>query len=179
VVRRTGQSPEFRLPLDYDQFIAEIRELLEQGRSLFDVEEVRNDPVFRRWRKRLLFALHSIEDKGHKVPCQAESRSFSGSSYAPLESEHIRAYRRDLRDTLDELRFLVDNYAKYGEPPVTLDITDQNPIQTPEKVPLVRMSDRLNTTGWLIVTGIVLAIFGVAFALGHWLCRTGLTCPGA
>jgi hypothetical protein len=103
--------------MNYTDFIDEIKPLLEEARTLFDLEQLHDDPAFRKWRHRLTTTITSIEEKNYWIDCDVASRSFDIFTYSFVsKKERTAAYNRDLQDTINELETIIDHFEKYGVP---------------------------------------------------------------
>jgi hypothetical protein len=108
--------------MNYDDFINELIPLLDEGRSLFDLEHLHQNPRFRKWRQRLTSTIDAIESHGYEIDCNVKSRIFQVASYGSVNKrDHIAAYNRELQDTINELETIIQYHKKYGDPKVRRD----------------------------------------------------------
>lgn len=103
--------------MKYKDFITEIKPLLEEARSLFNADQLHENPQFRKWRHKLTTKINTIDEQGYWVNCGVESRSFDIMTYSSVsKKERLDVYNRDLQDTINELETVIDDFNKYGDP---------------------------------------------------------------
>jgi len=100
--------------MKYRDFINEIRELLSVEGNLYNLPNTDQDTDFREWRNKLTSYIALIEQEGYIVICGVRIRSF-GAGYKK-DTTRLDMYNTELRDTLNQLRVLVESYDKYGAP---------------------------------------------------------------
>jgi len=105
----------------YEQFVNEIRALLNEGKNLRGAQKRDQDPSFRKWRLKLQDNIRRIKDQGFEVNCKSKYRNYGASSdeYFGSSSDALNSlYNRELEDTLNELNLIVENFDKYGPPKI-------------------------------------------------------------
>lgn len=102
--------------MKYKQFIAALEPLIEETNHLFDREELDEGQEFRRWRHQVTDMICRIKDEGYTVDSSMSGRYFDNTYYMATKQERLDAYNRDLRDTVDELKAIVEKYSQFGEP---------------------------------------------------------------
>src|SRR4051812_24489158 len=102
----------------YQDFINELCELVAAGEQLYSVITTHNDAGFRAWRHRAESLVQEAKDLGYRLPgnCKSDTRAYRAIFYGASIQTNITALKKELDDSLIELRFLIDNYKKYGEP---------------------------------------------------------------
>lgn len=97
----------------YYTFIVELKALYEQGSTFPSNQHSANNPKFREWKLRLTELLQRVNRLGYdSFSCAVASRRFTSIN----ESAKGRVFYQHLSDTLNELKLILDNYEKYGEP---------------------------------------------------------------
>lgn len=102
--------------MKYSRFIDALEPLIEEGRTLFDREELDEDQDFRRWRHQVTGLVRRMKDEGYPVDSSMAGRYFDEPYYMATRQERLDAYNRDLRDTVNELEAIVAGYRQSGEP---------------------------------------------------------------
>lgn len=108
-----------RTPVNYKQFIDELGPLLTEARGLSRLPTLHEDLRFRKWRHQVQDLLRQIKEQGYSVNCSVAHRAFDerGSyTFTPSDQDRLRAYERDLGDTINELQTIIGNYEKFAEP---------------------------------------------------------------
>jgi len=153
--------------ITYEGFIADLRPLLNEIATLCDAKATHEDPTFRRWRNDLQSLLRQIKQAGYELPCVVHSadRYFGGISNFG-QPTGFRAYQRDLDDTANELRVVIDAYQRYGEPlrigamrsPLNAE------LKAPQIVTLAWLWDHVPAKLWVVALSALVA----AFSLGYF-----------
>lgn len=103
--------------MNYNDFIDELKPLLEEARTLFDVSEIHQNPQFRKWRHQLTTTIGIIQNQDYWIDCDIESRTFQVASYDSISKrEQIAYYNQELQDTINELEIIIQHFQKYGDP---------------------------------------------------------------
>ena len=107
--------------LKYDQFLREVANFIEEGDRLFlNKQRSHESPDFRKWRVRLEIRLEQAQREYEvTVPVNSSSRNYGGG-FADFDIDvayTVRQFDRDLSDTLNELRLILDHHKTDGEPP--------------------------------------------------------------
>lgn len=139
--------------LTYNQFIDELRPLIEEGRGLAHLKRMHEDPAFRKWRYEVTDLIDRIEDATYAVNCSIRERRFDerGSyTYNPAQNERLAAYDRDLQDTLVELETIVSRFDKFGEPKgaETAPVAEE-PSYSPQEASGVTLTEKIKKH-WLV-----------------------------
>jgi hypothetical protein len=74
-------------------------------------------------------------------------------------------------DSLGELRFLVQQFDKYGVPSVPAPKSSQQPsvsLASPDKVTVRWLIDNVPVSGWVIVFGLIVGLFSAGYAAGQY-----------
>lgn len=162
---------------DYATFIEELRERDAEVPELMAKHALHKDMDFQRWKHAVIDAIQRIEAQNYVIHCDVVHRRFSllisfGQS-TPREQRQY--FQNDLGQTQIELRQLIDNFEKYGDPraqakepedavefgakPATLVLPPQITIQwVMEHVPV---------SWWCTAGGIVFASFMGGVSIGH------------
>jgi hypothetical protein len=163
--------------MTYEQFIKELRELIIAGEGFRGYASA-GTREFRDWRYRAEMVVRGIQAQGYIVPGAFGSAGrVYRPTWAPAKAEVIRAvFDRELGDSLTELRFIVEDFEKYGAPRspggqqaavAALPPATSGPLSAPEKVTVRWMIDHVPVPLWLTAVGIVAAAFLAGFAVGQ------------
>jgi hypothetical protein len=157
--------------MNYSEFIDELRPLLDEARSLFDEDQTHQNPRFRKWRHQLTTTISIIEDQGYTVDCDIASRIFQVASYGSVsKAEQIAAYNRELQDTINEMKIIIEYFDKYGDPKRhsqgEISSRKTNKIEWPSKMTLSWLFNHAPIKLWLQFGSILVAVFllGIGFA---------------
>jgi hypothetical protein len=151
--------------MTYDNFIGEIRSIVDRARDLFDADELEENKDFKRWKKELVSLILAIEDSGYNPRCDVISREFTlFADYGsiPSDAQLRKAFNDDLQDTIDELEIIVNSYDKYGGPNNNIVKSTPAELDYPEKVTIMWLARHMPAK--LLITAIVL--LASAFLLG-------------
>jgi hypothetical protein len=159
----------------YEQFIEEIRRLAAVGAGLMGATAGTRE--FRDWRHEAESIVSNAKSLGFKLPGQFES---DARHYRPLwdaTPQQIReTFMRELGDSLTELRFLIDQFDKYGAAGERVSVTPSPkgaPLAAPEKVTARWLLDNVPIGVWAAGGGILLAAFLVGVTAAQFpLVRT-------
>jgi hypothetical protein len=156
----------------YQDFIAELRTLIAAGGHLAQGSASHESPAFRNWRHNVQSLVAEAEQLGYRLPGKVTSkvRSYRALWSGATEKDHADAFQRELNDSLIELRFIVDNYDKYGEAVRTQLVgPEQQPaaLGEPEKVTIIWLAKNVSVSFWFKTASIAVAILLLGAALGH------------
>jgi hypothetical protein len=158
--------------MEYDEFVEEINILLTEAYNLFNLEKRDRNPKFREWRQ----SAHDLILRARKLKydpnTDLNNRSFDirmGYGNDPSPRECMDAYNRDIQDTINEFKTIVNNYRKYGVPK---EITNQSKegVQVPEKITLKWLMEHVPIKLW----GSLVSIILTSFAIGVYVAQTPL-----
>lgn len=102
----------------YQDFISELRVLVAKAEEIRTQNVTHEDDGFREWRHRAESLVRETKALGYRLPgdfnsdVRAYMAMYSGASAA----DNFTALRKELGDSLIQLRFLIDQFEKYGEP---------------------------------------------------------------
>jgi hypothetical protein len=145
----------------YQDFIGELRQYIDEARRLLVAGVTHEDPGFRSWRHRSESLVREAAAHGYRLPGKYNSseRHYADFyDYSPKGMVHALA--KDLKDSEIELIFLVEQFDKYGVPPLAPALAANSPaLQLPDKMTLSWLFHNVPMTYWLATLGAVLAIF--------------------
>ncbi len=152
--------------MTYKQFIEALRPLLSEALGLIDLPTMHEDPRFREWRHRVTDLVKRIKEQGYPAHCSIAVRGFDerGSyTHTPSAKDRLAAYNRDLRDTMNELRAIIEGYATFGEPGKSKQPgKGQGDLEWPEKMTLSWLWLHMPVWAW----GWCIGLIGATFYLG-------------
>ena len=155
--------------LTYPVFIRELQRLVDEAVELRDADDMDEDPDFRKWRHDVQALLHQIAQVRYLLPTQVaiQQRSFGGL-IGDFEYEQLFwYYQRDIDDTINELNFIIDSYAKYGEPTKSPSTSaNDNEFEYPSKITVAWLHQHVPYKFWLSLGGIILAAFVLGVKVG-------------
>jgi len=159
-----------RLTMRYADFIQELQELVTTGEALLVPGTSDETPSFRAWRHRTESLVKEAQASGRRLPGDFRS---SSRMYMPMYSpasadEKYRAFSRDVSDTLIELRLLIDQHEKYGEPQfVQLVGVEASSPELPSTVTFAWLWKHVPVSFWVKVATILMAAFLIGVAVGR------------
>lgn len=172
--------------MTYEQFVEELRQLIAQGEDLRLVSAA-GDDAFRTWRHRAESTVIEVQRAGYGVPggFGSPGRQYR-PTWAPVKPSVVRSvFERAMGDSLGELRYIIEQYEKYGPPtnsfqsaqpppPAVISAStlqgpgaNIEPLALPEHVTLRWLFDHVPATTWLYGAGIVLAAFLAGFGVAQ------------
>lgn len=181
------ETPEPK-PYDYPTFINELRVLISQAEQFARADKDRASAVFKQWRHELLDSLNRIQVLGYTINTNIETRKFT-MVYAKSALEQLRKFESAVEETLIELRLVIRNYERHGDPkavPVavpkkkqslaefasdTFDAlntpvkpTPKQPLKWEDKPTLAWLWHNMPASAWLALAG----AFGLGFTAASW-----------
>lgn len=165
--------------MTYAEFIAEIRRLAGVGDSLISKASVSHESrEFRDWRHEVESTVAQIRTAGYLLPGNfASSSRHYLALWNATPAEHREAFNRAMGDSLKELRYIIDQYEKYGEPkggatapqPEMIVTTQPDlPLASPERVTLRWLIDHVPVIYWLWLAGGFIATFLIGVSAGQY-----------
>ncbi len=155
----------------YRQFVDELRPLIEQAGALFDLDDIHENPAFRKWRHEVTDLIERIEDAGRSVNCSIGERRFDdiGSyTYTPSPRDRLAAFNRELQDTINELATIVERFEKFGDRKAAdVAVAAATPLEAPEKITAAWLWGNAAMSLWWIVIVAAVAIFGAGITVGQ------------
>jgi hypothetical protein len=177
---------------NYAKFIEAIRELIPLAQKLHESPSNIYDPEFKEWRHTLLDAVERIEALGYSINTRVLGRNFAPTE--SVEEDPDYEFTQAMEETLIELKLVVKNYEKYGDPNVssrlyaieTVPVQDLAPISDAnanphavsktvepllfekEKMTLRWVLDNVPVQFWLWLGSAGVALFIAGFSVGGW-----------
>lgn len=123
--------------ITYPAFVKELGALTEEARALRDARKMHEDGRFRKWRNKLEGLLSQISQASYLLPCpvRVRNRHFGGYGFVQDERQEellFQSYQTEMDDTINELEFVIDSYAKFGEPPKSTTVRSNSTNDTSE-----------------------------------------------
>ncbi|MEW4339704.1 hypothetical protein [Chromobacterium vaccinii] len=173
---------------DYPAFIQELRELDAEVPVLMAKPGLHKDADFQRWRHALVDAVQRIEGQDYDIHCAVEQRGFGrhmgyGPS-SPREQQHY--YQTDLGQTQIELRQLIGNFEKYGDPRPRQDaaaavaaeeVARPARLEPPARLTAKWIWEHMPGPWWVWTGGILASTFMLGIGVGHSKLYADLTTP--
>ena len=100
-----------------EEYINELKILVDQARGLFDAEDLHENNEFRKWRQKLTALIIAAEENGYNVETDVISREFDifvayGSQ--PTIQKRTAAFNQELQDTINELETIIEHHEKFS-----------------------------------------------------------------
>lgn len=158
--------------MKYEDFVNELRQFLQEARNLFDLDGFDEDPAFRKWRHNVTDLIERIEDKGYEINTSIQSRDFcqQGSyTYDPTHKDHLKAFNRDLQDTINEFETIIERFEKYGDSKSSANNNEKSvkQLEWPPKMTLSWLFLHAPISLWMKASGIILASLLLGLAVGQ------------
>jgi len=114
---------------------------------------------------------------GYRLPGKFNSRSrqYRALWIGASKADDLGVFRREVIDSLTELRFVVENYEKYGEPVCTA-LNSPAPVpkstvppalELPNRVTLSWLAKHVSVGFWFKASGISISLILIGAALGR------------
>lgn len=159
--------------MTYAEFIAEIECLVGRGDAITGADADHESRPFRDWRYAVETTVTNAKEQGFKVPGEfdSENRHYMALWDAP-RGEHRKVFTRDMADSLTELRFIVEQYRKFGDPtprrPGDAAPATAPALARPDRVTVRWLIDYVSAMSWLAVAGLALALFFLGYGAGKF-----------
>lgn len=159
--------------MTYEEYINELRLVVEQAKELFDAVNLHENDDFRKWRQKLTALIIAAEEQNYNVECDVISRDFDlFIAYGPQPTikERTSAFNRDLQDTINELGTIIEFYNKFGSSKrkehSSSDSNHQKKLEYPQKVTLSWLVKHAPIGLWVKFAGVLLTAFllGLGFS---------------
>lgn len=155
----------------YQDFIADVRNLIEEAERISRSGATHEDPQFRDWRHRAESLVNEVAALGYRLPGKFESsrRSYRAMYSGASRNDDASALAKELNDSTIELRHLITQYEKYGEPKSVQVVGEGGShLAVPERVTLAWLFKNVPIGLWASALGLL----GGAFVLGVAVART-------
>lgn len=157
--------------MTYEQFIGALRPLFSEAKMLFNLEERHENAKFRKWRHQTTDLFDRIEANGYTINSSIPSRNFDNfGTYTdtPSASERMKAYNRDLQDTINEIQTVIDGYENFGDPkPRKSRETKIESLVWPEKMTLHWLWEHSDVSMWWWIGGVLVSVFFLGVSVGN------------
>lgn len=145
---------------------------MQEARDLFNLQNLHEEPHFRKWRHNVTDLIERVEDQGYEVNSSIENRYFDepGSyTYDPTRNDRISAFNRDLQDTINEFQTIVERFEKYGAPKTLAKnaVEKEESLEWPQKITLSWLFKHAPIGLWFKAGGIVLAVLILGITIGQ------------
>ncbi len=149
-----------------EEYINELRELVQKAKSLFDASELHENDEFRKWRQKLTALIIAAEERNYNVESDVISRGFDlFVAYGPQPTlkQRTEAFNRDLQDTINELETIIEFYDKFSRPikneNSNSESKQQAELEYPQKVTLSWLAKHAPIGLWLKFAGMLITVF--------------------
>jgi hypothetical protein len=160
----------------YQDFIGELRSAIAAGDALSQRHASHQDTEFRAWRHQVQSLVDEAQHLNYRVPGKFKShtRSYMAMWSGASAADNFSAFQKDLGDSLIELRFIVENFEKYGEPMRTQLVkapAEAKSPAVPERVTLAWLVKHVSVSFWAktIGFGVGILLLGAAIGRTAWL----------
>ncbi len=156
-----------------EEYINELRELVQKAKSLFDASELHENDEFRKWRQKLTALIIAAEENNYNVESDVISRDFDmfvAYGPQPTPKQRTDAYNRDLQDTINELETIIEFYDKFSNSTKNKNSSSESKQQAeleyPKKVTLSWLAKHAPIGLWLKFAGMLITAFllGIGFS---------------
>lgn len=159
--------------MTYEQFIEEIRRLVAEGTRLIQDGATLGTPKFRQWRHEAQSIVSTATRLGLDLPgdFRSDQRGYRAVFYEATPKHHRDVFVRDMGDSLTELRFLVEQFDKFGAAQSTEKRAGTHPkvaLAAPDKVTFRWLFDNVSLAGWAIIAGLMITLLSVGYAAGRY-----------
>lgn len=160
------------MEFNYKAFIDEIIRLIKVADDFSSSDKKHDSNAFKAWRHAVLDFIYQIERQKYSINCSLSTRLFHICGYGTYsQSSQQNKFDRDLSDTLNELKLLVTNFEKYGDPKEhdATKLTEIKEQYWPDKVTLHWLFKHMPARLWLaLISALVSAVF-VGYQLASFL----------
>ena len=163
------------MAITYEKFIDEVKALIEKIEG-FNKEDLNaKSEAFKDWHLEICELIWQIRRVGYTVNCIVDTRPFYiREGYSPVSiSQQENKFKKDLEDTLRELRLIIGHYSKFGEQELrskTVKIQvpeEKNELEFPAKITLEWVGKHVPVDWYWKVGCILIVIIGFSFAAGR------------
>jgi len=163
----------------YQDFIGELRDLVKNGEVLRSQSLTHENPKFREWRHRAENLVREALAHNYRLPgtFKSDGRTYRAMYPGASFPANATALEKELGDSLIELRYLIEQFEKYGEPMRTqlIGAADPQPqaavpapaLAQPEKVTLAWLVKHVSVGFWLKALSLALGILLLGAAIGR------------
>jgi len=171
---------------DYDAFINDLILLVKRA-DLFTAQDRTHDSDnFRQWQHEVIDLINRISRQRYRINCYVQHRLFRINGYGSYSPDDQRAqFDRALKDTLNELRLVIENYKRYGDPnigpatsaadstrnsvlPIIEGVITEE-LNWPEGVTLKWLFDKMPANIWWMLLSLLGASIIGSFGAGYWV----------
>jgi hypothetical protein len=159
----------------YQDFIEEVRAHIKEAQRIRAARLTHKHEDFRRWRQRVESLVKEVAAHGYRLPGSFDSTSrFYTDFYVHTDEAAKAALAKDITDTENELSYLVEQFEKYGVPPLVGGARVAAPppqlappeLPIPERVTLYWLFKHVSVGGWIAVGGAAITLLLVGAAIG-------------
>lgn len=161
----------------YQDFIADLRALIDQAQGIVNCGVTHEDQRFRAWRYRAQSLVTEARSHGYRLPGRfdSEKRMYRAIFPGATRGEDSRALDQDVGDSIIELRYLVEQFEKYGVPPTSnsrepATSPSRKELAAPDQVTLSWLFRNVSVKFWSWAAGILVTVFFFGALIG----RTGV-----
>jgi hypothetical protein len=154
-------------PMRYQDFIAEVRDLISDAEFICALSVDHHDGAFRAWRHKAESLVDEAKAHGYRLPgpFNSSSRTYRAMWRGAKKDDDVKALTKDLRDSMIELR------EKYGVPALQMgSVQSPAPIAAelpaPDKVTVVWLARHVPVGLWITAVVILLTVFLLGAAVG-------------
>lgn len=148
--------------MNYEEFIVELRRQIMEARSITQTIFSHEDQRFRKWRHDTQSIVEEALANGFRIPGQFNSkqRAYQALWSGATMEHNAKEFFRNLNDSIVELKFIVQQYQKYGAPKRSSENkSPKTTLPMPEHVTLAWLWQHVPARLWLAAVTVVVSIF--------------------
>ena len=155
--------------MEIHQFKDEIKEQLEVAESLLGCEMTHKDDAFRKWRHSVESLVAKFTESGYQLPGEFRSsrRKYRATWPTATKNDNVKALEKDLKDSIIELKFVLDYWGKYGTSFNSHSAPENTELSVPNKVTLAWLWNNVSYKLWLSFAGLIIFVFGLGVKAGQ------------
>ena len=168
------------MTFNYKAFVDEIIRFIEEANNFTTAEKKHDSETFKVWRHGVLDFIYQIEPQKYSINCSLSTRQFHIYGYGSYsQNSQQQKFDKDLTDTINELKLIVKNYQKYGDPKehVPSKETEKKELIWPDKVTLDWFIKHMPAGIWWSLFCAFLAVFAAAYELGTYIQSHSISMP--
>ena len=168
------------MAFDYKSFISEIKTLIEEVSRFESADKKYNSDKFKKWRHKVEDFIYKVEAQTYSINCSINTRQFRIFGYGTYSSEsQQQKFDADLTDSINELKLVVENYEKYGDPKEHTPVkkAETKELNWPDKVTLDWFFKHMPADMWWKLACAIVAALVLAYELGGYIQSHSISLP--